>query len=99
MENKSVEFDKVNKNTKNQFQKSAKINYIRAIASAKYLNQRKNNRISCRDNNNNYCCRVLCSNKNRRIIVKKTLFQGQHLRIQIFQNVASQLVNFDSMEK
>lgn len=97
MEIKSAELDKVKKNTKNQFQKSAKINYIHPIASAKCLNHRTNNRLSRRDNNN-YCCRV-CNN--RRLIVRKstTYVQGQYLRIQVFQNVANQLVNFDSMEK
>lgn len=94
MEIKSAEFDKVNKNTKNRFQQSAKINYNYPIASAKCLNQRKNNRLCRRDNNN--CCRV-CNN--RKIIVKKTIFQGQYLRIQVFQNVANQLLNFESMEK
>lgn len=101
MEIKSVKFDKVNKNTKNQFQKSAKINYIQPIASAKCLNRRENNRISSSVDNNKLKynnCRRVCNN--RKIIVKKTTtFQGQHLRVKIFQNVSNQLLNFDSMGK
>lgn len=94
MEINSAEFDKVNKNTKNKFQKSAKVNCIHRIASAKCLNRRTNTRQSCSDNNTNNCCR-----NNRKVYCKKTTFQGQYLRIQVFQNVPNQLVNFDSMEK
>jgi len=91
MENKSVQFEKVYKKNKNQFQKSAKINYIHLITSAKCLKQTKNIQLS--RSNNNSCCRV-CNNRK----IHRHSFQGQFLRIQVFQNVSNQL-NFDSMEK
>lgn len=88
MEIKSAEFDKVKKIAKNQFRKSSKINYANPIASAKCL---KYQRLSHRDYNNS----------SRKIIVKKTpTFQGQCLRMQVFQNVENRLLNFDNiMEK